>query len=302
MSRQGPPGTGTGADFGLPRRVPPAEASLSACLASAGHDESSPAECDHILSQTKLARVHTEALLRDVRGLSRREVQERLQGVVRSLAQLDQQVRNITSSRRLAEGGIVVEWQDVDVADIIRSLAQEYRRLYGPWRIKTFVERALPTVLGDRAKVEQAVANLLDNAIRYCPSDTAISVGARRQPGPEGALARHGAGATPCVGVWVHSPAGADDVGELEELFESSQAGCLAALSGAGLGLYVCRGTVEAHGGRIALGSQPPRGVTFSFYLPLGGGPMQLHLWDAGQAKRRPPVMALVPEVPDTVA
>ncbi|MBI2917557.1 MAG: hypothetical protein HYY01_06130 [Chloroflexi bacterium] len=257
---------------------------------------------DDVLSPIRLVRARAEAVLGMTRAMSRREIEGQLQGIVRSLAQLDQQMHNIMSSRLLAEGGMEVEWQDVDLSGIVRSLAQEYRKLYGPWRVKTFVERALPSVLGDPARVEQALANLMDDALRYSPSDCAISVGARRQPGPAAALTSNAVDNTPVVGIWVHCPADTAQAGELEDVFEASQTEDLAVLLGDGLGLHVCRRIVKAHGGRLVMDSRPRQGVTFLFYLPVGGGPKQLHLWDGGLPGQCLPLVTLAPDVPDTVA
>jgi len=117
----------------------------------------------------------------------------------------------------------------------------------------------LPTVIGDGDRLAQVFTNLLDNAIRYAPRDSAVVVRGETQDG------------------WVTLHV--DDRGpgippeELSRVFErfyqlekSRRSG---EGRGAGLGLAICREVVQAHGGRIVAQSAVGQGTRFSVQLPI---------------------------------
>ena len=113
-------------------------------------------------------------------------------------------------------------------------------------------------VFGDARRLEQVVANLLDNAAKYSEPGTHIAVEARvSDDSLIVSVSDRGSGIAP---------------EHLERIFEHfyqvSQRGD-SQRHGMGLGLAVCRGLIEAHHGRIWARSTPGRGSTFSFSLPL---------------------------------
>jgi signal transduction histidine kinase len=109
----------------------------------------------------------------------------------------------------------------------------------------------------DPLRIEQVVTNLVSNAIKYSLAGTAVEVAARRE-GDHAVIsvADHGIGMTP------------DDQSHLFEPFR--RVGLSKEMvSGVGLGLYVVRRIVEAHGGRIEVASEIGRGSTFTVFLPI---------------------------------
>jgi PAS domain S-box-containing protein len=108
----------------------------------------------------------------------------------------------------------------------------------------------------DRNRVEQVFANLLENAKKYCrPGDTIVVRGAIEAGSARFSVADTGPGIA------------AD---ELPHLFRPYWAAKRqSAQKGTGLGLYICKGIVEAHGGAIRAESQLGQGATFSFTIPL---------------------------------
>lgn len=120
------------------------------------------------------------------------------------------------------------------------------------------VVRALPDeeilVLCDHGRVLQLMDNLLGNAIKFCRAGDQVTVGARRDGGR--------------VEVWVADTGPGIAPGELEHLFDPYWKG-RRDRAGAGLGLFIARGIVEAHGGSIAVDSAVGRGTRFAFSLPV---------------------------------
>jgi signal transduction histidine kinase len=109
----------------------------------------------------------------------------------------------------------------------------------------------------DGLRIEQVTANLVSNALKYSPAEAPVRVSLRRADGEARlVVADHGLGIAE------------EDQGRLFEPFR--RVGLSAeAIPGVGLGLFVVRQIVEAHGGRISLTSAPGRGSTFRVHLPL---------------------------------
>jgi signal transduction histidine kinase len=115
----------------------------------------------------------------------------------------------------------------------------------------------LPTVMADRERIEEVLQNLLDNAVKYSPRQRNLIV-ACRATGDE-------------VIVSVSDMGMGISLREQEHIFDRFHRignRLTQTTPGAGLGLYICRAIVEAHGGHIWVESTLHEGSTFSFSLP----------------------------------
>jgi CheY-like chemotaxis protein len=115
-----------------------------------------------------------------------------------------------------------------------------------------------PMVRADPVRVVQILTNLVDNAIKYTPSGGQVSLDA--QP-VDGFLHIH-----------IHDDGMGISEQDQEKLFSRffrAKSALLSGAGGAGLGLHISRSLVDLHGGEIWVNSQPDRGSTFSFSLPL---------------------------------
>ena len=117
----------------------------------------------------------------------------------------------------------------------------------------------LPLVAMDDVLIEQVLVNLLDNAVKHTPPGSAIRILATATEGRVTVeVADDGPGLPP---------------GEEDRVFEKFYQAGPGRGSGAGLGLAICRGIVEAHGGRIWAQNLPEGGVAFLFTLPAADAP-----------------------------
>jgi len=128
--------------------------------------------------------------------------------------------------------------------------------------INVAIAADVPLVLVDPVLFEQVFVNLLENAEKYTPPGSPIDIRGRR----EGDLvivevSDHGPGL----------PQGAE-----ARVFEKFFRGPHQGVSGAGLGLPICKGIVEAHGGAIRAENRPEGGATFHIVIPSGGTPPSL--------------------------
>jgi signal transduction histidine kinase len=110
-------------------------------------------------------------------------------------------------------------------------------------------------ISADRDRLLQVLSNLIDNAVKFSPEGCTVEVRAETmEPAMRFSVIDTGAGIP------------ADDIAHL---FESFWQGTRKSIEGAGLGLAISRGIVEAHGGEIGVDSTPGSGSTFFFTIPL---------------------------------
>jgi two-component system sensor histidine kinase KdpD len=172
--------------------------------------------------------------------------------VVQESERLGALVEKLLDLSRLQAGEAVAHREWVSLEDVIAAARES---LPGSPPIRVRLEPCLPEIRADAAQLERALANLLENALRYAPSETP-SVHARCS------------GERLLVAVLDRGPG--IDAAEQERIFEpfyrGRAAGCQA---GSGLGLAIARGLVQANGGELTVSSQLGRGTTFTISLPL---------------------------------
>lgn len=179
----------------------------------------------------------------------------RLTGLVQGLSDLSR-ARDLDRSRH--------SWTPVDLARQVADVAETYRDLASAQGFELVVdlERAVPAVEGHAELLARAVANLLDNALKYGTA-----------PGPI-CLSLRQSGALVVVEVADSGPGIApSDQSAVFTEFHRLPAARESRTPGTGLGLAVARRVVEAHGGRLSLESLPGVGSTFrlSFLANHGG-------------------------------
>jgi signal transduction histidine kinase len=136
------------------------------------------------------------------------------------------------------------------------------RRLQTRTGIHTFeidCEPDLPPVLVDPALIEEVLVNLIDNAIKYSPKGGKITViGRSCSEGVKVTVADEGIGIPK------------EDMAHIFERFHRTNRSVVKKVNGIGLGLYICKSIIEAHGGKIEVTSELGKGSQFTFILPLG--------------------------------
>ena len=211
--------------------------------------------------RTPLASIHGAALTLSRRGDELEPaLSERLLTIIREQSErLAELVEQILLAAQLDSGGLRYTSEEFDP----RALATGVIEAAGP-RIPAEIAvtltglPGLPNVVGDPQKARRVLTNLLDNAVKYSPDGGRIDVtlGAPRRPRP---LHRAGRGSR-----HPDDRARAD----LREVLPPRR-GHEPGVGGSGLGLYICRELVNGMGGRLWVMSEPGRGASFSFELPL---------------------------------
>ncbi len=182
-----------------------------------------------------------------------------LESVRDETERLSRLVQNLLEMTRLESGALVLHKEWFPLEEVVgAALSHLSRRLAGrPVTVR--VPPDLPLVEMDDVLIQQVVINVLDNALKYTPPGSPITILATAtDQSVTVEIADKGPGLPP----------GAED-----RVFEKFVRGDAKSNGGAGLGLAICRGIVEAHGGRIWAQNLPGGGVAFLFTLPLTGKP-----------------------------
>jgi two-component system sensor histidine kinase KdpD len=174
---------------------------------------------------------------------------------------MERLIGNLLDVTRLESGGLNLrrEWQPV-AEGIGAALHRARHRLAGR-DVRVDVPADLPMIRVDAVSFEQVLSNLLDNAAEYTPPGGPLEVAATAADGRVVvSVADRGPGV----------PAGAEEQ-VFQKFFRAHHGG--GGRRGIGLGLAICRGIVEAHGGRITVANRPDGGAVFRIDLPLETAP-----------------------------
>lgn len=171
---------------------------------------------------------------------------------------LNRFVGNLLDMTRLESGALELHREWVEIGDVIGAALGRLAQALGQHRVSVDIDPDLPLLWLDFVLIEQVLVNLLDNAARYSPAGTTIHIRARRQEDSVIIeVADEGVGVPP------------DDLERIFDKFYRLHKGDRQS-AGIGLGLSICRGIVEAHGGRIAARSAGTgRGTSLIVTFPL---------------------------------
>lgn len=179
-----------------------------------------------------------------------------LEGSVRRMELL---VDDLLNTSMLETGAFSLHCQPDNLVALCQELLTEYRESIGS-ALRVEVQAPALTIDMDRERISQVILNLLSNARKYAPKDSAITVRLAQQ---------HHQAVLSIMDCGVGIPPE-----RLAHIFErfyrvpeiDAQVG---STSGVGLGLYIAQKIVERHGGCITAASVPGQGSTFTIYLPL---------------------------------
>ena len=202
-------------------------------------------------------RAHLENLLDGVE----RPDPETLQVMLAQSERLGRLVDQLLDLSRLESGDVPLDREPVPLAPLVSQVLSEIdvARADRGVAVSSAVPEDLPPAMADRERVHQVLFNLVDNAVRYTPSGGEVTVSAHRENGSVEVEVRDTGVGIPAE----HLPRLFERFYRVDTSRSRDDAG------GTGIGLAIARSVVEAHGGQIHAESEPGRGSTFTFELPV---------------------------------
>jgi PAS domain S-box-containing protein len=187
------------------------------------------------------------------------KLRARLVGNMQAAARrLDRMVGDLMDLSRLEARRLDLLRQPTDLLAVVRSSVERVAPNAPDRRLDVVVHGEIPAAYADSDRVAQVVENLLSNAVKYGATATPILIEVAHGQGELSvAVTNQGEGIPP------------EQIPRLFQRFQRCEGAKSSGLKGTGLGLYITRELVEAHGGRIMVESTPGATTTFRFTLPV---------------------------------
>jgi len=185
--------------------------------------------------------------------------QECLETVLHQTQHLTRLIDDILDASKMEAGHFGLHKAEVQMHDIVQEVVQALQPVALPKRV-TLLDHTppdLPLVFADAQRMTQVLRNLVDNAIKFSPEGGSVTISNESSP-EQLVVAVQDSGA----GI----PAEARK--HLFERFYQADGSSTRQAGGTGLGLYICKQIVEAHGGRIWVESEEGKGSSFLFAMP----------------------------------
>jgi PAS domain S-box-containing protein len=203
----------------------------------------------------------SQLLLQALRGArADSSIERSAEAVVTGAYRMSIMLRDLVDLMQLETGQTLrLNQVALDPREFVLALVDRLRSLLDTERVKVESQARVPDVLADPDRLERILINLLSNALKYSQADTKVVIRLAQRSNR--------------VVISVTDRGGGIPEAELPSLFEPYLRRRMALTSpeSLGLGLYITRGLVEAHGGVIAVDTMVGSGSTFSFSLPIAG-------------------------------
>ena len=200
-----------------------------------------------------------DTVLSEGSRLSPEETRQLLQDAAWEVDLLAHLLENLLELSRAQAQRLFLYAEPLRAEIVVEDAVEKIRRQYSAHRLVIDLPEGIPSIHADRLRLECILHNLLENAVKYSPKGSRIRVFAELESDRlVVGIADQGVGIS------------LQDQAKLFKPFQQLEGPKFDGVKGAGLGLLVCKRLVEAHNGQIWLESEPGRGSTFFFALPLG--------------------------------
>jgi PAS domain S-box-containing protein len=171
---------------------------------------------------------------------------------------LNELINNLLDASRLQAGGLKLQFAYLDLPSMAQKSVEKLRSQTDQHTFSVDFPPDFPPVKGDYERIREVLSNLINNAIKYSPDGGLIRVGGRVGEDEVRILVSD-------EGIGIPST-------EQEHIFDRFARvdnSLTRQMAGAGLGLFLVKAVIEAHGGQVWVESRPGQGSTFTFTLPI---------------------------------
>jgi|APCry1669189070_1035195.scaffolds.fasta_scaffold00006_28 PAS domain S-box-containing protein len=202
---------------------------------------------------------YASTLARQDATFSQETLREGLMIIEEEADRLARQIQDLLDVSRVAAGNVRLDRSDFSLAslaaDVVRGFAAQTE---GMFEFELRFPDEMPPVHGDYERLRQVLTNLVSNAVKYSPDGGTIRIGSRAEGDMAIAyVSDQGIGIAP------------EEQEQIFQRFYRVDNRLRRETQGSGLGLYLARAVIEAHGGTIWVESQLGRGARFLFTLPI---------------------------------
>ena len=215
-----------------------------------------------------LIKGYAQTLARPDAAWDAETARQSLQVIEEEADRLESLINNLLDVSRIQASGLRLDYADVNLERLARKVVEAYRTQTADHQLEVDFPAALPLVWGDEERLRQVLTNLVSNAIKYSPQGGLIRIGGWLEQ-PEGA-ADHTRVVLYIADQGIGIPTA--DLPKIFDRFYRVDSSLRRSTAGAGLGLYLAKAIVEAHGGQIWAHSEPGKGTTFFIGLPVEQG------------------------------
>lgn len=222
------------------------ESAKNAFLAGLSHELKTPLALIRGFAETlRYPQVHQDEKL----------YHESLDVILTETDHLTQMVNQLLQAARLQARALTLDLDQVALGPLLERLVDEFRQTFPTHLWQVEVAENLPTITADPVRLREVFQNLLSNAVKYSDPDSLTRVeAATTRDGVRVSVSDEGVGIAP-----------EDQQRLFQRFFRASDRA-----DGTGLGLYMSKAIIEAHGGAIRVESEPGKGSTFTVELPRG--------------------------------
>ncbi len=202
-----------------------------------------------------LIKGYASTLRRDDAKWDKRTISDSLQVIEEEADRLSKMIDDLLDASRLQAGGLSLNRADVALPSLASRVTERFAAQSPKHHLVTDFPEKFPVILADETRIEQVLANLVSNALKYAP---------------EGEIKISGQARPEQVIVCVSDEGPGIEAKDLPHIFDRfyRSTNAVKQTKGAGLGLYLARAIVEAHGGRIWADSSAGTGAKICFSLP----------------------------------
>jgi len=222
----------------------------SALLATVSHELQTP---------ISIIKAYASTLARTDAEWSQQTVMDKLQAIEEESDRLSELVTKILYTSQLETGSLVLNRLVLDLPKEVHKVAKRLGEQTEIHRVEVDFPPEFPPILADPERIVEVLTNLVENAIKFSPQGGAIIIKGKTS-GNEVLVTVVDEG----IGIPLR------DQNRVFDRFYRVEASSARPARGTGLGLYICKSLVEAHGGRIWVESEPGKGSLFTFSLPIG--------------------------------